>query len=92
MGTKNTQKTDGDPYMIYQVTVKNVGLDKIDFAEVTVNFYAARGTLIDTSKDAVMSLKMGERWTFTIACSGADCDRVTTYDVEALAGTSSGIR
>jgi len=73
-----------------EAVVKNAGSNMIDFAEVTVRFYDAGGTLIETKKDAVMNLRPGESWTFTITCSGAGCDRVKRYDVEAVAGTSSG--
>ncbi|MFC1932506.1 FxLYD domain-containing protein [Chloroflexota bacterium] len=82
----------GDDGVEVRVTVKNAGSNRIELAEVTVNFYDANGTLIDTSKDAVMNLGAGENWTFTIACSGAGCEKVKTYDIKALAGTSSGIR
>ena len=83
---------DGDGEVRVQVLVKNAGSSTIELAEVTVNFYAADGVLIGAEKDAVMNLRAGENWTFTLVCSGGDCDKVKTYDVKALAGTSSGIR
>ena len=82
----------GDDGVRVQVIVENAGSDIIELAEVTVNFYDANGALVYTSKDAVMNLEAGEHWAFAIACSGADCDRVMTYDVKVLSGTSSGIR
>jgi hypothetical protein len=71
-----------------RVTVKNVGHTSIDFAEVTVTFYAAKN-IVGTSKDGVTSLKPGESWDFVISCSGEGCQRVTTYQVTATATSSS---
>ena len=73
-----------------KATVKNVGSYKVDFAEVTVKFYDANKTLISTAKDAVMNLNPGESWNFTIPCSGAGCETAETYEIESMAGTSSG--
>ncbi len=73
---------------VVRVTVKNVGHTSIDFAEVTVTFYAAKN-IVGTSKDGVMSLKPGESWDFVISCSGEGCQRVTTYQVTATATSSS---
>ena len=72
------------------VTVKNVGSNKIELAEVTAKFYDKNEVLIETGKDAVMNLKPGERWTFTIECKGEGWDEVQSCKVETLAGTSSG--
>lgn len=72
------------------VTVKNVGSNKIELAEVTVKFYDKNEGLIETGKDAVMNLKPAESWTFTIECKGEGCGEVQSCRVEALAGTSSG--
>jgi hypothetical protein len=71
------------------VTVKNVGYTSIDFAEVTVKFYAAK-TPVGTSTDGVMNLGPGEIWDFNIPCSGAGCDQVTNYEVTATASSSQG--
>ena len=70
------------------VTVKNLGPPMAEFAEVTVEFYDADGNLITTSSDAVMNLKRGETWKFTISCTGVGCDRVKTYEVTATAASS----
>jgi len=72
------------------VTVKNVGSNKIELAEVTVKFYDKNEALIETGKDAVMNLKPAESWTFTIECKSEGCDEVQSCKVETLAGTSSG--
>ncbi len=74
------------------VTAKNIGSNVIELAEITVRFYDKNKTLIETSKDAIMNLNLGEIWTFTVTCSGTRCDQVDNYDVEGVAGTSSGIR
>lgn len=70
------------------VTVKNVGSNKIELAEVTVKFYDRDKTLIETGKDAIINLNAAESWTFTIECKGEGCDQVESCDIEALAGTS----
>ena len=59
-------------------------------AQATVDFLDAEGNLIDSSSDAIMNLRPGESWNFEIACSGADCGQVKGYEIETLAGTSSG--
>ena len=82
--------TETDSGVEVEAVVKNAGSNMIDFAEVTVRFYDAGGTLIETKKDAVMNLRPGESWTFRIACSGAGCTRVKKYGIEAMCGTSSG--
>jgi len=73
-----------------QVKVKNVGSSIIELAQVKVNFHDDEGNLIDSSSDAVMNLRPGESWDFEIACSGAGCDQVKNYEIETMAGTSSG--
>jgi len=70
------------------VTVKNVGSNKIELAEVTVKFYDRDKTLIETGKDAIINLNAAESWTFTIECKGEGCDRVVNCEITALAGTS----
>ncbi len=77
-------------YAKVRATVKNVGSNTIELAEVMVKFYDANGVLIETAKDAVMNLKPGESWTFTFPCSGAGCDKIVSYSVETLAGASAG--
>ncbi len=73
-----------------QATVKNVGSSSIELAEVTVRFYDEDMTLLGTSTDAVMNLEPNRSWTFELPCSGVGCDRVKTYEIETMAGTSSG--
>lgn len=73
-----------------QVTVKNVGKVMAELAEVTVNFYDASKNLIDSSSDSVMNLGPGEIWEFEIECQGTRCSQVKSYEIETMAGTSSG--
>lgn len=72
--------------------VKNVGMYKIDFAQVTVKFYDDRRTLLDTAQDAIMNLKPSETWTFILPCLGPDCEAAEDCVIETMVGTSSGIR
>jgi len=72
-----------------QVTVKNVGPVMVELARVTVKFYDAQKGLLDSSSDSVMNLGPGETWDFSIACQG-DSSQVKSYEIETLAGTSSG--
>ena len=73
-----------------QVTIKNVGSVMVELAQVTVSFYDADKNLIDSSSDSVMNLRPGEIWDFEITCQGARCSQVKGYEIETLAGTSSG--
>jgi subtilase family serine protease len=73
-----------------QVTVKNVGPVMAELAEVTVNFYDAGKNIIDSSSDSVMNLRPGETWEFEIVCQGERCRQVKSYEIETMAGTSSG--
>jgi len=73
-----------------QVTVKNVSRVMAELAEVTVNFYDANKNLIDVSSDSVMNLRPGETWDFEITCQGEHCRQVKSYEIETMAGTSSG--
>jgi hypothetical protein len=70
--------------------VKNVGPAVIELAQVTVSFYDAQEALIDSSSDSVMTLRPGETWDFQIACRGSRCRQVKKYEIETMAGTSSG--
>ena len=76
--------------VIVNLTVKNVGVSMVELAQVTVNFLDAQGNLIDSSGDAVMNLLPGESWHFEIVCTGANCGQVKGYELETMAGTSSG--
>ena len=83
--------TKGDSGSVeVQVTVKNVGASTIELAQVKVNFYDAQRNLIDSSSDGVMNLKPGQSWDFEIVCPGVGCDQVKSYEIETMAGTSSG--
>ena len=73
-----------------QVTIKNVGSVMVELAQVTVSFYDANKNLIDSSSDSVMNLRPGEIWDFEITCQGARCRQVKGYEIETMAGTSSG--
>ena len=73
-----------------EVTVKNVGSVVVGLAQVTVNFYGADNNFIDSASDAVMNLGPGEIWDFEIACESARCSQVKTYEIETMAGTSTG--
>lgn len=83
---KDLIKDDGGTRVV--VTVKNVGSNRIELAEVTVKFYDKDKTLIETGKDAIINLNAAESWTFTIECKGAGCDRIESYQIDAIAGTS----
>ena len=73
-----------------RVTVKNTGSVVAELAKVTVNFYDAGKNLIDSSSDSVLNLMPGETWEFNIKYQGARGSEVRSYDIETLAGTSSG--
>jgi len=73
-----------------QVTIKNVGSVMVELAQVTVSFYDTNKNLVDSSSDSVMNLRPGEIWDFEITCQGARCSQVKDYEIETMAGTSSG--
>ncbi len=73
-----------------QVTVKNTGMATAELAQVTASFYDADKGLIDSSSDSVMNLGPGETWDFEITCQGTRCSQVSSYEIEIIAGTSSG--
>ena len=73
-----------------QVTVKNVGSTVVELAQVRVNFSDAQGKLVDSSSDAVMNLRPDESWDFVITCTIPGCEQVENYEIETMAGTSSG--
>jgi len=73
-----------------QVTVKNVGSVIAELAQVTVSFYDTDKDFIDSSSDSVMNLRPGEIWDFEITCQGTRCSQVKSYEIETMAGTSSG--
>jgi hypothetical protein len=87
----NHKMIRGEPGSVaVQVTVKNVGPVTAELAEVTVSFYDAGKNLIDSSSDSVMNLRPGETWEFEIACQGTHCSQVKSYEIETMAGTSTG--
>ena len=76
-----------------QVEVKNVGASTIELAQVKVNLYNEQDVLLDVLSDGIMNLKPNETWVFKFLVAEADCQdwgEVTRYDIEAMAGTSSG--
>ena len=73
-----------------KVTVKNIGPVMVELAEVTVSFYDDQKGFIDSSSDSVMNLGRGESWDFKIACEGARCSQVKSYEIETIASGSSG--
>ncbi|MFC1942644.1 FxLYD domain-containing protein [Chloroflexota bacterium] len=73
-----------------KITIKNTGLVTAELAQVTVNFYDADKELVYTSSDSVMNLHQGETWEFEITCRGSRCNEVKSYDIESMAGSSSG--
>jgi hypothetical protein len=87
---KQELTTDGAGNVVAQITVKNTGRVKSDLTEVTVRFYDAQKNLIDSGRDSVLSLEPDETWDFTIPCAGEGCKDIRSFEVETLAGTSSG--
>ncbi len=73
-----------------KVTVKNAGPVIAELARVTVTFYDAQKEPIDSSSDSVMNLRPNETWDFKITCQGTRCSQVKSYEIQTLAGTSSG--
>jgi hypothetical protein len=87
----NHEMTGGESGSVtVQVTVKNVGSVIAELAQVTVSFYDTNKSFIDSSSDSVMNLRPGEIWDFEIACQGTRCNQVKSYEIETMAGTSSG--
>ena len=76
-----------------QVKAKNVGAATIELAQVKVSLYNEQDVLLDVLSDGIMNLKPNETWVFKFLVAEADCQdwgEVTRYDIEAMAGTSSG--
>ena len=76
--------------VVVHVTVKNISRAVAELAEVTVSFYDAGKNLIDSSRDSVFNLGPDETWDFIIECGSARCGDVKSYEINALAGISSG--
>jgi hypothetical protein len=72
------------------VTVKNTGRVIAELAEVKVSFYDAQKNLIDSEQDSVINLKPNETWDFIIPCTGDNCGKIASYEIETTAGSSSG--
>ena len=72
------------------IKVKNVGSNVVELARVTVYFYDAQKDLVDSSSDSVMNLRAGETWDFEIAGKETPAGQVKSYEIETMAGTSSG--
>lgn len=83
-------KTDATGNVTLAITVKNTGRVNAELAEVKVNFYDAQKNLIDSASDSVLNLKPDETWDFIIPCTGDNCGKIASYDVETTAGSSSG--
>jgi hypothetical protein len=75
---------------VVKVTVKNTGRAVAEFAEVAVTFYDAGKSVINSAKDSVLNLGVGETWDFEIACKGERCSEVKSYEIKATAGSSKG--
>jgi hypothetical protein len=88
--TNKQLKTDAAGKVTLAVTIKNTGRVNAELAEVKVSFYDAQKNLIDSARDSVMNLKPGETWDFIIPCTGDNCSRIASYDIETTAGSSSG--
>ena len=88
--TNKVLKTDTAGKVTLAVTIKNTGRVNAELAEVKVNFYDAQKNLIDSARDSVMNLKPDETWDFVIPCTGDNCDKIASYDIETTAGSSSG--
>ena len=87
----NHEMTRGESGSVaVQVKIKNVGTVVAELAQVTVSFYDAQKKLIDSSSDSVMNLRPGETWEFELECQGERCSQVKSYQIETVAGTSSG--
>jgi hypothetical protein len=88
--TKKELKTDAAGNVTLAVTIKNTGRVNAELAEVKVNFFDAQKNLIDSSKDSVINLKPDETWDFIIPCTGDNCGKIASYEIETTAGSSSG--
>lgn len=82
-----TKDQEGNTVVI--VTVKNISQITIELAQVKVSFYDSQKNFIDSSTDSVLNLKPDDSWDFSIRCWGS-CQDVKSYEIEVMAGTSSG--
>ena len=87
---KKELKTDAAGKVTLAITIKNTGRVNAELAEVKVSFYDAQKNLIDSARDSVMNLKPDETWDFIIPCTGDNCGKIASYDIETTAGSSSG--
>ncbi|MFC2032984.1 FxLYD domain-containing protein [Chloroflexota bacterium] len=75
------------------VEVRNAGNSNIEFAEVEVRLYDEQDVLLYVLNDGVMNLRPRENWFFRFVVTEADCSDcrdTVRYDIETIAGTSSG--
>ena len=75
------------------VEVRNAGNSNIEFAEVEVRLYDEQDVLLYVINDGVMNLRPRENWFFRFVVTEADCSDcrdTVRYDIETMAGTSSG--
>jgi hypothetical protein len=70
------------------VTVKNTGRTIAQLAEVKVSFYDAQKNLLDSSRDSILNLAVGETWDFHFAFAG-ESRQIASYDVAVTSGTGS---
>ena len=71
-----------------EAIVKNTDSSTIETAELTVRFYRENKSLISTAQATVMDLKPDETKLVTISCSGVDCLKAKTYELEVQVGPS----
>ena len=76
--------------MVANITIKNTGNVVAELAEVTVDFYDANRNYVASARDSIINLGPTETWDFVIKCEAERCSEVTTADIKATAGSSSG--
>jgi hypothetical protein len=86
---KKALTADSSGQKTLAVTVKNTGRTNAELAEVKVSFYDAQNNLLDSSRNSVMNLGIGETWDFIFTCAG-DNSKIASYDVAVTSGSSSG--
>ncbi len=84
--TRNELSHDAAGNAIGLVSIKNIGNFTQDIASVTGKFYDANHNLVYSSTDTILSLAPGATWDYTFTCSGANCNKVTTFTVDVTYG------
>lgn len=79
---KNQLSHDAAGNAIGLVSIKNIGDVTQDIASVTGKFHDANNNVIYSSTDTILSLAPGATWDYTFTCSGANCNKVTTFTVD----------